>query len=80
MEETQPSACKGFLVTTERNNEPAHEIWYLSHRQPGKAQTILRIHARSMEGDEEFDQKSDIKPHWMAAHALLKNEIKEDEK
>ena len=26
------------------------------------------------------DQKSDIKPHWMAAHGHLKNEFSEDEK
>ena len=34
----------------------------------------------SMEVDEESDQKSDILPHWMAAHARLKNEFTEDEK
>ena len=33
-----------------------------------------------MEVDEMFDQKSDILPHWMAAHARLKNEFTEDEK
>ena len=32
-----------------------------------------------MEVDEESDQKSDIYPHWMAAHARLKNEFTEDE-
>ena len=32
-----------------------------------------------MEVDEEFDQISDL-AHWMAAHARLKNEFKEDEK
>ena len=29
---------------------------------------------------EVSDQKSDILPHWMAAHACLKNEFTEDEK
>ena len=33
-----------------------------------------------MEVDEGSDQKSDIKPHWMAAHARLKTEFTEDEK
>ena len=33
-----------------------------------------------MEVDEESDQKSDIKPHWTAAHSRLKNEFTEDEK
>ena len=30
--------------------------------------------------DEGSDRKSDLKPHWMAAHACLKNEFTEDEK
>ena len=33
-----------------------------------------------MEVNKESDQKSDIQPHWMAAHARLKNEFSEDEK
>ena len=33
-----------------------------------------------MEVDEGSDQKSDIWPHWKAAHARLKNECTEDEK
>ena len=33
-----------------------------------------------MEVVEGSDQKSDIWPHWMAAHARLKNEFMEDEK
>ena len=33
-----------------------------------------------MEVDEGSDQKSDILPHWMAAHVRLKNEFTEDEK
>ena len=33
-----------------------------------------------MDVDEGFYQKSDIQPHWMAAHARLKNEFTEDKK
>ena len=33
-----------------------------------------------MEVDEGSDQKSDILPHWMAAHVRLKKEFTEDEK
>ena len=33
-----------------------------------------------MEVDEESDQKSNFYPHWLAAHAHLKNEFMEDEK
>ena len=33
-----------------------------------------------MEVDEGSDQKSDIYPHWMAAHARFKNDFTEDEK
>ena len=58
-------------------------LWYLSHRRPAKAQASLCIrcsHTWSMEVDEGSDQKSDIYPHWMAAHARLKNEFTEDEK
>ena len=65
-------------------------LWYLSHRRPAKAQASLRIRAVSpepslfayisMEVDEESNQKSDIWPDWMAAHARLKNEFSEDEK
>ena len=33
-----------------------------------------------MEVDKESDQISDIYPHWMAAHARLKNEFTENEK
>ena len=33
-----------------------------------------------MEVDKGYDQTSDIHPHWMAAHARLKNESTEDEK
>ena len=35
---------------------------------------------RSLEADEGPDKKSDIKPHWMAEHAYLKNEFAEDKK
>ena len=30
--------------------------------------------------DEGSDQKSDIKPHWVAGHVRLKKEFTEDEK
>ena len=33
-----------------------------------------------MEVDKQSDEKSDIKAHWMAAHACLNNDFKEDEK
>ena len=33
-----------------------------------------------MEVDDGSNQNSDIQPHWMAAHARLKNEFMEDEK
>ena len=33
-----------------------------------------------MEVDEGSDQKSDIQPHWMAAHVCLKNAFLEDVK
>ena len=33
-----------------------------------------------MEVDEGSDQQPDILPHWMAAHARLKNEFTGDEK
>ena len=33
-----------------------------------------------MEVDKGSDQKSDIYPHWMAAHVRLKNVFTEDEK
>ena len=60
-------------------------LWYLSHRRPVKAWAQSRQSLRcsptwSMEVDEGSDQKSDIWPHWMAAHARLKNELTEDEK
>ena len=65
-------------------------LWYLSHWRPAKAQAHLRIrsvspepsllHTWSMEVDEGSDQKTDIWPHWMAAHARLMNEFTEDEK
>ena len=67
-------------------------LWYLSNRRPAKAQANLRIHAVSAEPllfahmkygctvDEGSGQKLDTYPHWMAAHARLKNEFTEDEK
>ena len=33
-----------------------------------------------MEVEEGSDEKSDIQPHWMAVHVLLKNEFTEVEK
>ena len=48
-------------------------LWYVSHRRPAKAQVKYRV-------DEGSDQKSDIKPNWMAAYVYLKNKFKEDEK
>ena len=63
-------------------------LWYLSHKQPARTQTSLRIRAvlpqpslfAHMEVDKGPNQKSDIHPNWMAAHARLKNEFLEDEK
>ena len=54
-------------------------FWYLSHRRPAKGQASLRqslhcSHTWIMEVDDGSDQKSDIYPHWMAAHAWLKND------
>ena len=43
-------------------------------------QSLHCSHTWSMEVDEGSDQKSDIWPHWMTAHARLKNEFTEDEK
>ena len=62
-------------------------LWYFLHRQPAKAQASLREsrqslrcwHTLSMDEDEGSDQKSDIQPHWMAAHVRLKNKFTEDE-
>ena len=65
-------------------------LWYLSHRRQRRLrrdcaatrshQSLRSSHTWSMEVDERSDQKSDIWPHWMAAHARLKNEFTEDEK
>ena len=43
-------------------------------------QSLCCSHTWTMEVDEGSDQKSDIKPHWMAAHAYLRNEFTEDKK
>ena len=43
-------------------------------------QSLRSSHTWSMEIVEESDQKSDILPHWMTAHARLKNEFTEDKK
>ena len=58
-----------------KTNEPAHEIMVL--RRPEKAQARMRICAVSPE-PPLFAHKSDIYPHWMAAHASLKNDFTED--
>ena len=42
-------------------------------------QSLRCSHTWSMEVDERSDQKSDIKPQWMAVHTRLKNECTEDE-
>ena len=43
-------------------------------------QSLRCSHTRSMKVDEGSNQKSDIQPHWMAAHAHLKNECMGDKK
>ena len=43
-------------------------------------QSLRCSHTWSMEVDEGSHQKSDIYPHWMAAHAHLNNKFTEDEK
>ena len=43
-------------------------------------QSLRCSHTCSLEVDEGSDQKSDIYPHWMTAHALLKTEFMEDKK
>ena len=65
-------------------------LWYLSHSPPVKAQASLHIHTvlpepslfahMKYESRRRVRPKSDIKPHWMTAHARLKNEFTEDEK
>ena len=66
-------------------------LWYLSHRRPAKAQASLRIRAVSPEPSlfahmkcgsrrKGRPNKQTSSPHWMAAHARLKNEFKEDGK
>ena len=65
-------------------------IWYLSHGRPAKAQASLRIRAVSPEPSlfahmkygsrRRFRPKIRQLPHWIAAHAGLKNEFTEDEK
>ena len=54
-------------------------FWYLSHRRPASAQSLKSLHC-SHTWSNGSDQKSDIYPHWRAAHARLKNEFTEDEK
>ena len=48
---------------------------------PAQSRQSLRcLHIWSVEVNEGSDQKSDIKSHWIAAHARLKNEFTEDER
>ena len=64
-------------------------LFYLSHRRPAKAQASLRICAVSPEpslfAHIKYGSRWRVRPkirhlpHWMAAHALLKNEFTEDE-
>ena len=68
--------------------EPAHVIMVLITQatsqgsgEPVHSRQSLRCwHSWSMEIDDGSNQKSDIKPHWMAAHEHLKNAFTEDEK
>ena len=50
-------------------------LWYLSHRRPPKAHVSMIYGSR-----RRVRPKSDILPHWMAAHARLRNAFTEDEK
>ena len=58
--------------------------WYLSHRRPAKAhqapEPSLFAHMKYGSRRRVRPKKSDIFPHWMAAHARLKNEFTEDDK
>ena len=59
-------------------------LWYLSHRQPGKVQARLRIHAVSPEpslfAHRKYESRLSVRPktrhmpHRMAANVCLKNE------
>ena len=80
-----------YSENTISNLSQLMRLWYLSHRRSAKAQASLRIRAQShqslrcshtwsIEVDEVSDQKLDIQPHWMAAHAHFKNVFTEDEK
>ena len=61
-------------------------IWYLSYRRSAKAQASLRIRAVSPKPSLFAQMKygsrrrADMEPHWMTAHARLKNEFTEDGK
>ena len=71
-------------------NGPFYPDYGTYLRRPAKAQASLCIRAVSPEPSlfahmkygsrQRITQKSDIKPHWMAAHAHLKNEFMEDKK
>ena len=60
--------------------EPAHEIMVLREASAQSRQSLHCSYTWSMKVDKGSDQKSDILPNWMAAHACLKNEFTEDEK
>ena len=65
-------------------------LWYVSHRRPAKAQASLRIRAvlpepflfAHMKDGSRRRVRPKIRhlPHYLAAHARLKNEFTEDEK
>ena len=66
------------------------KLWYLSHRQPAKAQTSLRIRAVSPEhslfAHIKYGSRRRVRPKFRhlapldAAHVHLRNEFTEDEK
>ena len=59
-------------------------LWYYhigtSKGSDEPRQSLRCSHTWSMEVDEGSNQRSDIQPHWMAAHLHLKNEFMEDKK
>ena len=79
-----------WLFTIKHYLSQLMRLWHLSHRRPAKAQASLRIHAvlpkPSLFTHMNYGsrlrvwQKIRYLPHWMTAHARLKNEFMEDEK
>ena len=57
-------------------------LWYLSHRCPAKAQARSLARALAIRTHEIWKQMKGPtnKPHWMAEHAPLKNDVMEDKK